>query len=96
MKRVGVSISLSTKTIMRIEEYIEEHGGTFSRFMETAAASYLDHNQTVSKIVINDSEQDNSVSTEGHVSVPQVIESTPETNKNPNMDFSWDDVELDK
>ena len=85
MKKVGMSISLSIKTVVRIEEYIEEHGGTFSGFLDIAAASYLDHNQTVSHVSIQDSEL-----------IGQPVEDTLKTNEDttpkPKNDFNFDDV----
>ena len=97
MRKVGMSVSLSIKTIMRVDEHIKKHGGNFSGFVDIAAAYYLDHNQNVTEVSIND----NSVSTEGHVSeLIESIKDIPEDTEPPPTDntpvtknaFNFDDV----
>lgn len=90
MKKVGMSVSLSIKTVVRMEEYIEKHGGSFSRFVDIASNYYIDHNQTVSTISINDSIQD--ITPEP---IEQPIEDTPKSDKPVNGDFNWDGVNID-
>jgi hypothetical protein len=80
MRKVGMSVSLSIKTIVRVDDYIKEHGGNFSGFIDIAAAYYLDHNQNVTEVSINDSEMD---------------ERPPEVTPKPKNDFNFDDMNID-
>jgi len=80
MKKVATSISLDMGTIMRIDKYRGDHGGSFSGFMDIAANYYLDHNQTVANVSIKDSTPE---------PIEQPIEVTPNTKNN----FNFDDID---
>lgn len=84
MRKVGMSVSLSIKTIVRVDDYIKEHGGNFSGFIDIAAAYYLDHNQNVTEVSIQDSEP-----------IVQPIDDTPKPDKPVNGDFNWDGLDID-
>jgi len=84
MKKVGMSVSLSIKTVMKIEEYMEEHGGSFSGFMDRAANYYLNRDLPVAHDSIQDSEP---------IKRPDPVDpSASEPKKNV---FNFDDVNID-
>ena len=76
----NVSVSFDLKRLSRIDKYVEDNGGSFSKFIRDAVDAYLDHNQTVSNVSIQDSTPEPT---------KQSIEDTPKTNKN---DFNFDDI----
>ena len=92
MKKVGMSVSLSLKTVVRIEEYIEEHGGSFSGFIEDASIHYLDRTPPVVNDSIPDSKPDEVI---------DIVEDTPKdievppVKDNVNGGFNWDGINMD-
>lgn len=91
--KTNVSVSFSMEMLDRIDKYVDEHSiPSFSEFIRRAAASYLDHNQTVTNVSIQDSTPE---PTEQPIEdTPKVTESTG-TTKNPNGSFNWDGLDIE-
>ena len=75
----------------QIEDHMKTHNIKFAEFIRRAVAHYLDHNQNVTEVSIND----NPLPTEGHEPVEQLPEIKPETNKDIKNGFNWDGVNID-
>jgi hypothetical protein len=78
----------------QIEDHMKIHNISYAEFTRRAAASYLNHNQTVTEVSINDSEPPDiidDVVKEALEDMPKDTEQTPNGNKN---DFNWDGIKL--
>jgi hypothetical protein len=93
MKKVSTSVSLSIKTVVRMDEYMDKHGGTFSGFLDIAANYYLDHNPDVSIVNIIDDKLIESIKDIPEDTEPPPTDNTPVANKNA---FNFDDLDLDR
>jgi len=80
----------------QIEEHMKTHNIKFAEFIRRAVASYLDYNQTVSNVSINDSKLDEIIE-ESIKDIPKDTEPPPteDIKKNPNGDFNFDDLKIE-
>ena len=88
----NVSVSFDLERLSKVDKYVEENGGSFSKFIRDAVDSYLDHNQNVTEVSINDSKVDEIIK-ESIKDIPEDTEPPPKyTSDNLKSDFNFDDV----
>jgi hypothetical protein len=90
MRKIQVAATYELPMLEAIDDYIEEHDISFSEFSRRAVAYYLDHNQSVTNVSIQDSEQDSTPEP-----TVQPIDDTPKPDKPVNGDFNWGGLDID-
>ncbi len=91
--RVIKTTNMEVSMMEQIEDHMKIHNISFAEFIRRAVASYLDHNQTESIVVINNSKLDSKQDSSPEP-IEQPPEIKPEANKDNKNDFNWDDIKL--
>jgi len=88
----NVSVSFDLERLSKVDKYVEENGGSFSKFIRDAVDSYLDHNQNVTEVSINDSKVDEIIK-ESIKDIPEDTEPPPTDNTPVSKNaFNFDDI----
>lgn len=92
--KMSMSVSFDNEMIDRIDEHVTNHHiPSFSAFIREAVSYYLDHNQNVTEVSINDSKLIESIKDIPEDTEPPPTDNTPVVNKSA---FNFDDINLGK